>query len=176
VRGGYLMQPLPAQARAICLALPVGMAWDTQSWSMYRPVVLYNSVYVPTTAEVEAYQKAQNAHSHAIMDVIGPEVSQRLGIDSMSPVRELKRWQSKASPALVTQLETGLATKKDGLEAMRRERIPIIRMYDVAEYYYKVPDSIFVCCVVCRMFTGDAVEQPRCCKGRGGGRRARRPS
>lgn len=147
----------------------VGKTCDSQvCWRACRPVVLYNSVYVPTTAEVEAYQKAQNAHSHAIMDVIGPDTSQRLGIDSMSAVRELKRWQSKASPALVTQLETGLAMKKDGLEAMRRERIPSIRMYDVAEYYYKVRDSVLVCCVFGRRFTGgSAVEQPRYCTGRG---------
>jgi hypothetical protein len=48
------------------------------------------------------------------------------------------RWKHKFSPKDVTQLELGLTNKREGLEAMRRERLPGVRMYDIAEYYYKV--------------------------------------
>lgn len=47
------------------------------------------------------------------------------------------RWKHKFSPGQATSLELGLANKREGLEAMRRERLPSVRMYDIAEYYYK---------------------------------------
>lgn len=67
-------------------------------------------VYVPTHPEVEAFQKAQNAHSQAIMGVIGPDASHRLGIDSMSPVREMTRC---AFFAPAKQLPNGQAKSYD---------------------------------------------------------------
>ena len=39
-------------------------------------------------------------------------------------------------------LELGLSNKREGLEAMRRERLPTVRMYDIAEYYYKARPAL----------------------------------
>lgn len=49
------------------------------------------------------------------------------------------------------QVEAGLATKREGLEQMRRERVPHIRMFDVAEYYYKVRSARMLYLWVCRV-------------------------
>jgi hypothetical protein len=76
------------------------------------------------------------------MEVIGPDASRRLALDTTSPQREQTRWKHKFGEAALIELERGLADKSDqGLEMMRRARVPSARMFDVAEYYYKVRSS-----------------------------------
>lgn len=96
------------------------------------------SVYVPTTEDIEAFTKAQNAHGQTILELIGAEESERLGYAAFSATREHRRWQGTFPEGTIPYLESGLASKKEGLEAMRRTHVPNVRMYDVAEYYYKV--------------------------------------
>lgn len=103
-----------------------------------RPVVVSHSVYVPTKDDIEHFTKAQNAHGQCVMEIIGAEESERLGYTALSPQREQRRWYAKMGGDAVKSLEAGLATKKEGLEMMRRMQVPHVRMYDVAEYYYKV--------------------------------------
>jgi hypothetical protein len=80
---------------------------------------------------------AQGKHVANILNVIGGEQARRLGFDHMSPERELKRWRTKYLQLHET-LEHGLATKKQGLDHMRRQLLPGTRLYDIADYYYKV--------------------------------------
>jgi hypothetical protein len=95
-------------------------------------------VHVPTEAELVALTAVTHAHAQCIAEIVGIEMFAALGCEALSARREMNRWTECYGPKAVQTLEAGLQTKREGLEVMRRERVPHVRMYDVVEYYYKV--------------------------------------
>jgi hypothetical protein len=95
-------------------------------------------VHVPTDAELLALTAVTHAHAQCIAEITGIETFAALGCEALSARREINRWTDCFGQKAVQALEQGLQSKREGMEVMRRERVPHIRMYDVAEYYYKV--------------------------------------
>jgi hypothetical protein len=73
--------------------------------------------------------------------VISPQDAIRLGFNDLSADRAVTEWAAKHGQGTVHHLEGGLAHKMEGLESVRREKLPSSRMYQLSEYYYKVRPS-----------------------------------
>ena len=73
----------------------------------------------------------------AILGVTGETHGHKLGIDTMCAAYEVQRWRHKFSKTVKDALEQGLKDKSEGLNQVRRDRVPQVRTYDVSEYYYK---------------------------------------
>lgn len=102
-----------------------------------RRLGYHPAYYVPSEQSVADVHMVQEKHVAEVVGAIGGESARRLGFDHMSANRELERWRSKHEVQLES-LEQGLACKKQGLDYMRRHFVPHTRLYDVADYYYKV--------------------------------------
>lgn len=97
--------------------------------------------YLPTIEDIRRLRAVQCAHTQKILEVISPQDAYRLGFHDLSADKAVTEWAAKHGQGTVHHLEGGLANKVEGLESVRREKLPSSRMYQLSEYYYKVLTS-----------------------------------
>ena len=106
--------------------------------------------YVPVIEDIRRLRAVQCAHTQKILEVISPQDAYRLGFHDLSAEKASTEWAAKHGQGTVHHLEGGLAHKVEGLESVRREKLPSSRMYQLSEYYYKVQASHTYCPLVRR--------------------------
>eukprot|EP00892_Ulva_mutabilis_P000319 jgi/Ulvmu1/10288/UM060_0090.1 len=93
--------------------------------------------YVPEPDDMRRLIAIQNAHTQRLMEVVGTATAAKLGLRDLSALHAANVWSNKY-PESAAALGTALSNKCEGLDSLRRERFQGVRMYDLAEYYYKV--------------------------------------
>lgn len=102
--------------------------------------------YVPKPEDIRRLIAIQNAHTQRLMEIVGAATAVKLGLRDLSALHAANVWSNKY-PDSTQLLGAALAHKCEGLDSLRREKFQGVRMYDLAEYYYKVPPAPFFGCV-----------------------------
>ena len=95
--------------------------------------------------DIRRLRAVQCAHTTKILQAISPQDAYRLGFHDLSADKAVTEWAAKHGQGTVHHLEGGLAGKVEGLESVRREKLPSSRMYQLSEYYYKARLHHAVC-------------------------------
>lgn len=93
--------------------------------------------YVPRTEDLQRLIAIQSGHTQRLIEIVGNASAIKLGLRDLSARHASEMW-SRKYPDAAAQLSTALAHKCEGLDSLRRDKLPAVRMYDLAEYYYKV--------------------------------------
>lgn len=94
--------------------------------------------YLPSIEDIRRLRAVQCAHTQKVLEVLNPQDAYRLGFHDLSADKAVTEWAAKHGQGTVHHLEGGLAHKVEGLESVRREKLPSSRLYQLSEYYYKV--------------------------------------
>lgn len=92
--------------------------------------------YVPKPEDMERLIAIQNGHTQRLMEIVGTPAAVKLGLRDLSARNAANVWGNKY-PHSAQMLGAALAGKCEGLDSLRREKFQGVRMYDLAEYYYK---------------------------------------